>query len=344
MTVRPPIRRATIRDVARVANASTAAVSRVLRDAYGVSDEMKARVKVAIDELGYRPHAAARGMRGKSYTIGIVHPDIRNTFFPDVISAFADLVLPTNRQLFFASSEWSSAQEVLAAMSDRQMEGIVVVAPSISETKLREAARQTSLVVTHRHSFSKEYDTIVSDDSFGAEAVVGHLAELGHKHIVHFGHVSARAKGQLRSVSNLRAHAYSRAMEERGLGEYAETVECSSYTFADGYHFAKEVLNRDKIPTAIFAGTDNVAFGIMQYAFEMGLKIPDDFSLVGYDNTQMAALGSISLTSVDQDPKEIGVRAAQFMLSRIEGRREAQSATFEPNLIVRGTCGPPPVR
>lgn len=304
---------------------------------------MSARVKAAMNDLGYRPHAAARGMRGRTYTVGIVHPDIRNTFFPDIISAIAEVVLPTERQMYFATSEWTSTQEILASMHDRQIEGVVVMAPSISEAKLIEAARQMPLVLTHKHSFSGACDTIVSDDDIGAMLVVQHFAEMGHQQTVHLGPATGRVATQVSYVSARRARAFTRAMEQLGLGRYVEIIHCP-YTVGDGYRTAKELFSRSKLPTAIFAGTDNVAFGVMQAAFEAGIEFPKHLSLVGYDNTQTAALGAISLTSVDQNPHEIGTYAARLLLSRIEGRREAQRASFAPKLIARGTSGPPPNR
>lgn len=339
--VPPPRRRATIRDVARLANASTAAVSRVLRQADGVSDTMVARVKSAMAELGYRPHAAARGMRGKTYTVGVVHPDLRNTFFPDIIAAMADVILPTGRQIFFATTEWTSAEEVLAAMHDRQIEGLIVIAPTIVEAKLIDAAQQMPIVLTHRHRYSDWYDTIVSDDDAGAALVVKHLAELGHRNIAHLGPAHGKHATQTMRVTARRARGYKDAMVKLGLADFVQLIDCPHYSVEDGYRVGKGALEMRDPPTAIFAGTDDVAFGVMQAAFEMGVRIPYDLSLVGYDNTRTAALAPMSLTSVDQNPAAIGVRAASLLLSRIDGRRHAERALFPPALVVRKTTAPP---
>ncbi|NLS01723.1 LacI family transcriptional regulator [Rhizobium sp. P38BS-XIX] len=341
MATDQPTRRATIHDVARLAQASTAAVSRVLRDAYGVSDDMAARVKAAMKELDYRPHASARGMRGKTYTIGIVHPDLRNTFFPDIFAAVAEVILPTSRQMLMATSEWTSAEDVLAAMHDRRIEGMIVVSPHISENKLVEAARVAPLVLTHRHSYSTAYDTIVSDDDSGAEMVVRHLAELGHRRIVHLGPMAGRQSKQLSFVSARRANAYRRAMEAAGLGKYAEVADSPHYSVEDGFRAGHAVLTRSQRPTAIFAGTDNVAFGVIQAAFELGIELPRQLSLVGYDNTGTGSLGPLSLTSVDQNPHEIGTLAARMLLSRMDGRQEAERISIPPRLVVRRTTAEP---
>lgn len=337
----PAKRRPTIHDVAKLANASTAAVSRVLRDAYGVSDKMTIRVERAVKELGYRPLAAARGMRGKTYTIGIVHPDLRNTFYPDIITAMVPFFLPTKRQLLFATTEWTSPEEVLAAMHDRQVEGVILISPTMSEAKLAEAARKTPIVLTHRHSKSKSYDTLVDDDDAGAAMVVRHLAELGHRKIAHLGPGKGKLATSVRNIPARRARAYKNAMENIGLADFIQVLDGQQYSVECGYQVAKRTFEMPNRPTAIFAGTDDVAFGIIQAAFEAGLRIPEDLSLVGYDNTQISALAPISLTTVDQDPVAIGVKAANLLLSRIAGRTISEHHVFLPKLVVRRSTAPP---
>lgn len=332
-------RRVTIRDVARASNASTAAVSRVLRDAYGVSDGMALRVREAMEQLGYRPHAAARGMRGRTYTVGVVHPDLHNSFFPDLISAIAAVVLPTSRQIFLATTEWSGEVEVISAMHDRQLEGLVLIAPHLPDTELQKAGKLLPIVVTHRHSFSDHFDTVVSDDEAGAEAAVRHLVELGHKSIAHLG--PSKSRKPISNVAARRVRSYKRTMEQLGLGEYAEVVHVEHYAEHEGFLAARELFARKRLPTAVFAGSDSVAMGVMQAAYEANLRIPDDVSLVGYDNTPIAALGPISLTSVDQGPASLGRTTAELLLSRIEGRRTSERSVFQPRLIVRNTSGPP---
>jgi LacI family transcriptional regulator len=334
------VRRITIRDVARRADASTAAVSRVLRGAYGVSKGMTARVQAAMKELDYRPHAPARGMRGSTYTIGVMHPDLRNSFFPDVISAIADDVMPSGRQLFMATSEWSSAEAILTAMYDQRIEGVVAIAPTISVAKLEKAAGLVPLVLTHRHIRSAAYDTIVSDDDVGADMVVQHLVELGHRRIVHLGPASGRHASNVSYVAARRAQAYLRAMKRHGLSRYGEVAECA-YTVEDGYRVGRALLARKARPTAVFAGTDHVAFGVLQAAYELNLSVPAQLSVVGYDNTHLGSLAPLSLTTVDQNPREIGTNAAKLLMSRIAGRSEGQLISLTPRLITRGTTAPP---
>ncbi len=334
-------RRATIRDVAKLAGVSTAAVSRVLRNAYGVSDKMVVLVRKAMEDLDYRPHAAARGMRGKTFTIGIVHPDMRNTFFPDIISALAEPVLQTGREMFFATSAFTSTESVLEAMHDRQIEGVVLIAPTIGEKKLVNIAKKMPIVLTHRHSASNHYDTLVSEDEAGGEMVVEHLVGLGHKRIYHLGPAVGRLAMQMSFVPARRAKGYLRGMEKAGLKQFARVVHTPSYTFQSGYDAAMELFRSGDIPTAIFAGADNVAFGVMHAAYEIGISIPERLSLVGYDNTKTSMIGPISLTSVDQDPGQIGLRAGELLLSRINGRKEPVRMSFPPSLIARRSSGPP---
>lgn len=336
-----PGRRVTIIDVADAAGVSPSAVSRVVRDAYGVSSNMRERVTRAIDELGYRPNFAARAMRGKTYTVGVIHPDIHNPFFPDIFDALSKLILPTGRQIFFASTEWSTVEDVLRSMRDRQVEAVAVFSPFIAETRLAEIARDLPLITMHRYGRSRYYDTVVSDDEDGALQVVAHLRDLGHTRITHIGRTQPAMTRLPKRARRSRAQAYRSAMQSLGLADRIDIGEITDFIFEEGYRVARDVLVRTIRPSAIFAGNDSVAFGVMQAAHELGIAIPGELSLVGYDNTSTAALAPISLTSVDQNPAAIGAAVGQLMLSRIDGRTKPEFHSFRPQLFVRSTTAPP---
>lgn len=151
-----PPRRVTIVDVARHAQVSTTAVSKVLRNAYGASPEMRAKVRRSIDELGYRPHAGARGLRGQTYTIGVMLPDIRNPFFPEILDGITDRLADTDYQVFLGpgcNGELAEAR-VTEAMIDRGMDGIVLIAPVSQRTHLEHVASVVPTVVVGRHGHS----------------------------------------------------------------------------------------------------------------------------------------------------------------------------------------------
>ncbi|EKX62309.1 LacI family DNA-binding transcriptional regulator [Streptomyces ipomoeae] len=342
-----PPRRVTIVDVARHAQVSTTTVSKVLRNAYGASPEMRAKVRRAIDELGYRPYAAARGLRGQTYTIGVMLPDIRNPFFPEIIDGITGRLEETDYQVFLGpggcNGEKAEAR-VTEAMIDRGMDGIVLVAPVSSRAHLERVASLVPTVVVGRHGHSLVYDTVTDDDMAGASLVVRHLADLGHRRIAHIEHHESDPTRLTEMPNAQRAEGYRQAMRSLGLAEEIDIVS-TSYTQQGGFQGAKELLARPNRPTAVFAGADVVAMGVLEAVAEAGLSVPGDISVAGYDNTTFAAFGGISLTSVDQAGREIGGNAARLLLERIADRHKPSvQIKLSPALVPRRTTAPPPRR
>ncbi|MEV6304207.1 LacI family DNA-binding transcriptional regulator [Actinoplanes sp. NPDC051861] len=335
-------RRVTIVDVARHAQVSTTAVSKVLRNAYGASPAMRAKVQQAIDELGYRPSAAARGLRGQTYTIGVMLPELRNLFFADILDGITAQLGDTSYQVLLApgcNGEKAEAR-VIDAMVDRSMDGLVLIAPVSAKSRLTAVARDVPMVVVGRHGASPAYDTVTDDDVAGAALVVDHLAELGHRRIAHIEHRETDPVRLAEMPNAQRANGYRQAMRARGLAEYID-IASTAYTHEGGYLGARELLARPVRPTAIFAGADVVALGAMEAIAEAGLSIPGDISVAGYDNSALAAFGPISLTSVDQDGRQMGADAARLLVERIGDReRRTTRVTLSPTLVVRRTTGP----
>jgi len=341
--VAPP-RRVTIIDVAAHANVSTTAVSKVIRNAYGVSPAMRERVTAAITELGYRPRTAARGMRGQTYTIGMMLPDLRNPFFPDIVDGFVQQLDGTDYQVLLGTSFCGHEPEsrVTDALIDRGMDGMVLVAPTATRAQLNHTAETVPMVVIGRHTRSAHHDTVVDDDALGAALIVDHLADLGHRRIAHIEHRENDATLAVEMPNSVRAEGYRRAMRARGLTDQIDVVS-TSYTEEGGYSAAQRLLNRSTRPTAIFAGADIAAMGVLTAITEAGLTVPDDISLAGYDNTRFAAVGPIGLTSVDQAGRQIGADAAALLLQRIADRDRASAfVSTSPRLVVRRTTAPPP--
>ncbi|MGK5684087.1 LacI family DNA-binding transcriptional regulator [Actinoplanes sp. URMC 104] len=329
------VKRVTIVDVARRAGVSTTAVSKVLREAYGTSPQMRSRVRAAIDELGYRPSAAARALRGRTYTIGVMLPDVRNPFFADVLDGAADHLAGSEYQLFMASScdDEESEARVADAMIDRSMDGVILIAPISARSRLEHVARTVPTVVIGRHGNSGAYDTVADDDFGGAGLVVTHLVGLGHRAIAHIEHAETDPVRLAEMPNAVRADGYRHAMRTHGL---PEDVVSTSYTREGGYLGTRALLARQRPPTAIFAGADVVALGVLDALAEAGLSAPGDFSVAGYDNIAFASFGPISLTTVDQDGHRIGATAARLLLDRIaDPARPTTQVRLSPKLVVR---------
>jgi LacI family transcriptional regulator len=337
-------RRVTIVDVAQHARVSTTTVSKVLRNAYGTSPAMRVKVREAIAELGYRPSAAARGMRGQTYTIGVMLPDIRNPFFADILDGMTDGLRATDYQILMASccNDEEAEARVTAAMIDRSMDGVILVAPISARSHLDQVAGTVPTVIVGRHGHSPSYDTVADDDFTGAALVVDHLADLGHRRIAHIEHLETDPV-RLREMPNaVRADGYRQAMRARGLADEID-IASTTYTQQGGYAGARQLLARSPRPTAIFAGADIVAMGVLEAIAEAGLAVPGDISVAGYDNTTFAAFNPISLTTVDQAGRQIGANAVRLLLDRIaDRRRPTAQVKLSPTLVTRRSTAPPP--
>ncbi|MGI8334523.1 LacI family DNA-binding transcriptional regulator [Actinomadura scrupuli] len=316
-------------------------MSKVLRNAYGVSPAMRDRVKAAIDELGYRPHAAARAMRGRTFTIGVLLPDIRNPVFPDIVDGLISQVAAADYQVIIVQggSDPKSEARAINALVDRQVDGLLVVAPLTSKAPLEEVAEGVPTVVLGPHEKSAVYDSVLDDDDAGVELVMEHLIALGHRRIAHIAHQDSSRRRPGATLQTIRAQTYKRVMRDRGLADDI-AVAVTSYTEEGGYLGARELLARSPRPTAIFAGADLAAFGALAAVHEAGLAVPADISVAGYNNTRLAALSNISLTSVDQDGTTMGRTVGRLLLERIEGRAASVRFAINPVLVPRRSTGP----
>lgn len=335
-------RRVTIREVAREAGVSISAVSKVLRDAYGVSPAMRAKVTESIERLGYRPHAGARTLRGSSYTIGVLLVSLSSPLQPEIASSVTEELEPTPYQgIFVTSSSPERQRHSIQALVDRQMDGLILLAPSMEASWLEQLGARVPTVVIARHGGGNNFDTVVDDDVLGSGLVVDYLVELGHRSIAHTSEVSHGLVGASVLSQTARCAGYEQAMRRHGL---TPEVILGGYSESGGHRAASQLLARAGRPTAIFAGADIAAFGVLRAAENFGLQVPRDLSVTGYDNVFAAGIGRVSLTTVDQNGALTGSISVRLLLERIGGRVRPVHHVVTPRLLVRGTAGPPPSR
>lgn len=328
--------KATIIDVAQRANVSKSLVSLVMRGSPKVSPARREAVLRAAEELGYRPNALARGMRGWSYTIGVLLSDLHNPFFAEVVDGIEEGLASTEYRALLGSGGRDSDRELrtIESMLDRQMDALVLISPSIPPTGVVAVAKRAPVVLVGGRIEDAGLDYVVNDDFAGAGLVVDHLAGLGHKRISH-------VSGGDGPGAEDRRRGYEERMERWGLGQHVQVVP-GSYTDAGGYGATKLLLSSAARPTAIFAANDLAAVGALTAVREAGLSVPGDLSVVGYDNTYLAALSHVSLSTVDQPRLEMGSRAIAFALQKIEtSRTEPRHEVLAPTFITRATSGPP---
>jgi LacI family transcriptional regulator len=328
---------ATISDVAAAAGVSRAAVSKVLRDAYGVSDAMRAKVNSAIEELGYRPRVSARAMRGSTSTIGVVFPHFGSQFFAEILKGTSTEYRAGPYQLILApvDDEHRDSRRALEALYDRQVDGIIAISPLVEVEWLEEMACRVPLVQLGRHDESRAYDTVVGDDADGTRQAMAHLLERGHRRILHITHVDPLYGDETATPHAVRRMGYESAMRQAGLASKIEVVP-ARFEEDSACRAMHEALDRGSRPTAVFAGNDDAALGVLRAVAERGMTTAD-IAVLGYDDAPMAGHPGIGLSTVHQDGFEMGRRLGALLVERFEGRREAVHEVHATRLIVRGS-------
>jgi DNA-binding LacI/PurR family transcriptional regulator len=335
--------RVTIRTVAEDAGVSVAAVSKVLREAYGVSDALRARVRSSMEKLGYRPHAAARGMRGQTYTLGFLIPDLHNPFFADIHAGLNAALERTQYQpmLGVTGSVAQTEKALIEAMIDRRMDGIIVIGPRQPDDELREiASRIPTVLIAYYAGEAANFDTVNNDDQHGARLVVEHLVGAGYKNIAYLSQEMHETAGA--QVTTQREIGFCAAMGAAGLAANLQVVH-SLQTSRETQHAARQLLDSRNRPEAIFCWTDFIALEVLSVARELGLAVPGDLAVVGYDNTSYCDLAQNALTSIDQSGQVLGLQAARLLIERIKGRTEPEHFVVTPRLVARQSSARRPV-
>lgn len=343
-------RTTTIEDVARHAGVSRAAVSKVIRDAYGVSDAMRTRVQSSISELGYRPRAAARAMRGSSYTLGFEIPSIHNHFFPKIITGAMTALANTPYQLIIgpAGPNHDEGPQAIEVLADRQVDGIVAISSRVPQPWLEELGRTTPLVMIGRHQPSVHYDTLCGDDLLGSALAVQHLYDLGHRRIIHVTLAESLLDTSPDTPHGMRVRGYEQAMATLGLEpEYIRINPNQAVVSDGGQDLVKGAvlafLRTTDEPVGLFAAHDELALGVLEAVAELDLTA-GQASVVGYDDTDIAAHPRMSLTSINQSGTQMGVIAVRLLLERIQGRTEPVHEVVIPKVMARNSTAAPQPR
>ena len=330
----------TISDVARKAGVSKSLVSLVMRGGRHVSAARREAVMRAAEELRYRPNAMARGLvQRRSGFLGVMVSDLHNPFFADVVDGIQGQAARAGYRVLLNTGDRSSEAEAEAVETLLQLraDGVILAGPLVDNGTIVAASRAVPVVVVGRAARAESVDSVTNDDRAGAEIAVEHCASLGHRRIAHID--GGRGAG-----ASDRRRGYETAMRRLRLTRHIHVVT-GSYTEAGGHAGAMALLDRRPRPTAIFAANDLAAIGALNAIEERGLRVPEDVSLVGYDNTSLAALRHISLTTIHQPRLEMGQLAVSTLLERIERKRtQPRRAVLSPTLVVRGTTAPPGAR
>ncbi|MGY2006129.1 LacI family DNA-binding transcriptional regulator [Nocardia gipuzkoensis] len=330
--------RPTMEDVAARAGVSRALVSLVMRNSPKVSEHRRRAVLDAAKDLGYQPHIMARSLASRtSNIVGVLVSDLRNAFFADVVEGMDAAAQESGLELILNTGRRSAARErtALESLLSFRPGGVILLSPILPAAAIREASQQAPLVLVSRTSTVAGIDTVNDDGEAGAALAVDHLISLGHRRIVHLDGGGAFTAAPRRK-------GYRAAMQRHGL---EPMVVASEHTDSAGMAAVRRLLNlfsRDNFPTALVCGNDFNAVGAMSALEEAGLRVPEDVSVVGYDNTSLAALRHVALTTVDQPRTQMGRLAIEALTERLrDGRTAPVRRRVEPSLVVRSTTAAP---
>ncbi len=329
--------RSSIIDVAKKAGVSIATVSRVLNGSDKVRPDTRDKILSIINEMKYAPSPAARGLiMRKTEAIGLLLPDLHGEFFSEVIRG-ADEAIQNQGYHLIVSSSHNDPKEIEAALRFMRgrVDGLVVMSPQVdSETLLLNLPKGLPAVLLNCHIDNPHFDTIVTDGFGGAREMVTYLLGLGHSRIavVKGGETNIESQERLRGVQAAFTNfgiPYNTAFEFDG-----------DFTEASGYEAAREILELEIRPTAIFTFNDSMAIGAIGAIREAGLRIPADISVCGFDDIPVAKYLSPSLTSVHVPIHDLGVMAISRIFDRLQNKSKAHAAHIlvPTTLQIRTSC------
>ena len=329
-------------DVAERAKVSRALVSLVINGSPQVSDKKRQAVLDAAEELGYRPNRMARNLAQKrTHSIGVLVNDLRNPFFGEVVDGIESTAADHGFQILILNGHRDPERELHAVETFLQfrVEGLVLVGPRISDELLAEIGAAAATVVVASGASHPGVDTVLTDGHRGAELAVEHLVGLGHERIVHIdGNANASAAS--------RRAGYRSGMTAAGLSDRID-VRTGGDDEADALEVIDSLLSEPEPPTAIFAFNDLLAAGALDRLNDAGVAVPEDISLVGFDNTFISGLGHFSLTTINQPSLAMGQIAFDTLRRRLNGDGADRAAdaplrhTLQPELVPRATTAVP---
>lgn len=332
----------TLKDVAREAGVSISTACRALNNSFGIHDDTRRQIADAAARLNYRTNQVARSLvTGKSHSIGLVISDIRNPFFAEVARGAEDATYRAGWDLVLCNSDLDAEKQMhyLKWLVSKRIDGIVMnsVAPlELAQQDQLWAAGVPivllNLSLARRRSPIRRFSAVIADNLAGGEIVGNYLIGLGHVDVLHI--TGPRTHGNFAD----RAVGFLKTFHDRGLAR--PKVVYGEHTFEAAYQAARQHLANQRNITAIFAGNDVIAFGCMRAMIELGIRVPEDVSIVGFDNVEISQITCPPLTTVDQPKYETGKASIEMLLGMMAegGVHEPEHRILGVRLIERQSC------
>ncbi|SFG39222.1 transcriptional regulator, LacI family [Planifilum fulgidum] len=332
----------TIYDIAEAAGVSIATVSKVINNRGRVSEQTRERVLRIIRELNYAPNRITSALGGKSmYTLGLLIPDISNPFYSEIVRGAEDCGRKWGYNVLICNTDNDTRREMdyLLSLREKRVDGIILATASNTDTR-REDLESLGIPVAFisREIPGFESIRVIVDNFRGGYLATRHLIDLGHRNIALFTE-------PLNIVtSSERLRGYAEALQEAGIPYRPEWVRPGGFGVESGYRLAEALLrdSHDPMPTAVFAANDQLAIGAIQAFKEAGHSIPEDISVVGFDNTILCTIVDPPLTTVAQPMYDMGVKVVNLLIEAIQNEGSgSERIVLEPKLVVRRSTAKP---
>jgi LacI family transcriptional regulator len=330
----------TIKDVANRAGVSISTVSHVINNSRAVSEESRQRVEEAMAELDYQPNTLARSLRRQqTQSIGMIVPDIANPFFAEIARGIEDSSFQQNYSIILCNSEGDLEKQVAYTnlLIQNQVAGIVFVAAGVSTELVEDLQhREVPLVVVDRAVPRVEVNSVMTNHNQGGRLATQHLIDLGHRRI------ACISAGSGLSPSADRVTGYMETLWENNMPVNKKLIMHGDFQYESGYKAVHKLLDLPEPPTAVFACNDLMAVGCISAAAERGLRVPQDLSVVGFDNVRLASFTNPPLTTVSQPMRQIGTLALELLMERINDiDSPVRIEQLDTELVVRRTTAAP---
>ncbi|KAJ3193305.1 LacI family DNA-binding transcriptional regulator [Paenibacillus sp. FSL R5-0517] len=330
--------KATIYDIAREAGVSIATVSQVINGKGKISEKRRAEIMEIMERLHYQPSAIAAALTGKqTYTLGLLVPDISNPYFAELARAVEDRSRQLGYSVVICSTDNKDerVERYLNLLQQKRVDGMMI-GTGIDNAEILSPLLQQSIPVAliARHMPSLSVHTVTIDDILGGALAAEHLLELGHTR------VAVLSEPSKVSSSQERVRGFREALIKAGYTLEPTQIRESAADLSSAKKEALLLLREDDHPTGLFCCNDIQAIGALQAAKELGLRVPEDVSIIGFDNTILASVTSPPLTTVAQPIEELGHRAVDLLIEELKDeRKEPQKIVLKPELVIRDSAG-----